>query len=237
MLAAFCQGDEMLEAVREQDRVAGPTDRSFERLLWRTSRPCSPTTTGTATASAFSPVASISASAAASAGTGPVRRARRRTPAGGRAWGAPPPGAPCGLDGLGSIVVAGARCALTSSAADFGLARATVGPDQVRFWPPSVASISYSALGRREVDRLVLLLRRARLDHRGVEVDLVAQAEQHRVARPDLGLFQWVRSRTALTVVLVVPSSLQICWSVSSGWWRSSQAIASGRSWRLDKGV
>jgi hypothetical protein len=37
VLAAFCQGEEMLEAVREQDRVAGPTDRNFERLLWRTS--------------------------------------------------------------------------------------------------------------------------------------------------------------------------------------------------------
>ena len=37
VLAAFCQGDEMLEAVREQERVAGPTDRNFERLLWRTS--------------------------------------------------------------------------------------------------------------------------------------------------------------------------------------------------------
>jgi hypothetical protein len=37
VLAAFCRGDETLEAVREQDRVAGPTDRNFERLLWRTS--------------------------------------------------------------------------------------------------------------------------------------------------------------------------------------------------------
>jgi hypothetical protein len=37
VLAAFCQGDEMLEGVREEDRVAGPTDRKFERLLWRTS--------------------------------------------------------------------------------------------------------------------------------------------------------------------------------------------------------
>ena len=50
-------------------------------------------------------------------------------------------------------------------------------------------------------------------------------------------LFQWVRSRTACTVALVVPSSLQICWSLTSGWLRSSQAIASGRSWRLLSGV
>lgn len=37
VLAAFCQGEEMLDAVREEARVAGPTDRAFERLLWRTS--------------------------------------------------------------------------------------------------------------------------------------------------------------------------------------------------------
>ena len=36
VLAAFCQGDRVLHAVREEDRVAGPTDRRFQRLLWRT---------------------------------------------------------------------------------------------------------------------------------------------------------------------------------------------------------
>ena len=36
VLAVFCQGDKALDAVREEDRVAGPTDRRFQRLLWRT---------------------------------------------------------------------------------------------------------------------------------------------------------------------------------------------------------
>ena len=36
VLAVFCQGDRALHAVREEDRVAGPTDRRFQRLLWRT---------------------------------------------------------------------------------------------------------------------------------------------------------------------------------------------------------
>jgi hypothetical protein len=36
VLAVFCQGDQALHAVREEDRVAGPADRRFERLLWRT---------------------------------------------------------------------------------------------------------------------------------------------------------------------------------------------------------
>jgi hypothetical protein len=36
VLAVFCQGDQVIDAVREQGRVAGPTDRSFQRLLWRT---------------------------------------------------------------------------------------------------------------------------------------------------------------------------------------------------------
>jgi hypothetical protein len=36
VLAVFCQGDEALDAVREEAPVAGPTDRRFERLLWRT---------------------------------------------------------------------------------------------------------------------------------------------------------------------------------------------------------
>ncbi len=38
VLAVFCQGDKALDMVREEDRVAGPTDRAFERLLWRTSQ-------------------------------------------------------------------------------------------------------------------------------------------------------------------------------------------------------
>ena len=37
VLAAFCHGDQALDVVRQEDRVAGPTDRAFERLLWRTS--------------------------------------------------------------------------------------------------------------------------------------------------------------------------------------------------------
>jgi hypothetical protein len=36
VLAVFCQGDQALDAVREEATVAGPTDRRFERLLWRT---------------------------------------------------------------------------------------------------------------------------------------------------------------------------------------------------------
>jgi hypothetical protein len=37
VLAAFCQGDQALDVVRQEGPVAGPTDRAFERLLWRTS--------------------------------------------------------------------------------------------------------------------------------------------------------------------------------------------------------
>lgn len=36
VLAVFCQGDQPVHAVREEAPVAGPTDRRFERLLWRT---------------------------------------------------------------------------------------------------------------------------------------------------------------------------------------------------------
>jgi hypothetical protein len=36
VLAVYCRGDKVINAVREDGRVAGPTDRSFERLLWRT---------------------------------------------------------------------------------------------------------------------------------------------------------------------------------------------------------
>ena len=36
VLAVFCQDDQALHAVREEDRVAGPGDRRFQRLLWRT---------------------------------------------------------------------------------------------------------------------------------------------------------------------------------------------------------
>jgi hypothetical protein len=36
VLAVFCQGDRAVHAVREAAAVAGPTDRRFERLLWRT---------------------------------------------------------------------------------------------------------------------------------------------------------------------------------------------------------
>lgn len=37
ILAAFCDGPEPLGSARSQGRVSGPTDRRFERLLWRTS--------------------------------------------------------------------------------------------------------------------------------------------------------------------------------------------------------
>jgi hypothetical protein len=37
VFAIFCQGDEPLDSAREEASVAGPTDRAFERLLWRTS--------------------------------------------------------------------------------------------------------------------------------------------------------------------------------------------------------
>ena len=37
VFAVFCQGDQPLDVAREEDRVAGPTDRTFQRLLWRTS--------------------------------------------------------------------------------------------------------------------------------------------------------------------------------------------------------
>jgi hypothetical protein len=37
VFAVFCQADQPLDAVSESGRVAGPTDRNFQRLLWRTS--------------------------------------------------------------------------------------------------------------------------------------------------------------------------------------------------------
>jgi hypothetical protein len=37
VLAAFCDGADALGSVEAQDTVAGPTDRRFQRLLWRTS--------------------------------------------------------------------------------------------------------------------------------------------------------------------------------------------------------
>ena len=36
VLAVFCEGDQVIDAVREEGPVAGPTDRNFQRLLWRT---------------------------------------------------------------------------------------------------------------------------------------------------------------------------------------------------------
>jgi hypothetical protein len=37
VLAAFCNGADSLGSVEAQDTVSGPTDRRFQRLLWRTS--------------------------------------------------------------------------------------------------------------------------------------------------------------------------------------------------------
>jgi hypothetical protein len=37
ILAAFCQGDHVLNAARTEAAVGGPTDQRFRRLLWRTS--------------------------------------------------------------------------------------------------------------------------------------------------------------------------------------------------------
>jgi hypothetical protein len=37
VLAAFCNGADSLGSVEAQDNVSGPTDRRFQRLLWRTS--------------------------------------------------------------------------------------------------------------------------------------------------------------------------------------------------------
>ena len=49
--------------------------------------------------------------------------------------------------------------------------------------------------------------------------------------------FQWVRSRIAWMVDLVVPTSRMIWASLSSGWLRTSQRMAFGRSWRRETGV
>jgi hypothetical protein len=38
IVAAFCQGDQVLEFVRAEEDVAGPTDQNFRRLLWRTAK-------------------------------------------------------------------------------------------------------------------------------------------------------------------------------------------------------
>ena len=37
ILAAFCRGEQVLNAARTEAVVGGPTDQSFRRLLWRTS--------------------------------------------------------------------------------------------------------------------------------------------------------------------------------------------------------
>ena len=52
-----------------------------------------------------------------------------------------------------------------------------------------------------------------------------------------LAEFQCWRLRMASMVDLVVPSSLEICASVTSGWFFTNQAMASGRSWRRETGV
>ena len=52
-----------------------------------------------------------------------------------------------------------------------------------------------------------------------------------------LAEFQWVRLRTLSIVALVVPSSLAIWASVTSGWLRTNHMMASGRSWRRETGV
>ena len=52
-----------------------------------------------------------------------------------------------------------------------------------------------------------------------------------------LAMFQWLRSRIDWIVGLVVPTSLAIWPSESSGWNLTSQAIAAGRSCRLESGV
>jgi hypothetical protein len=36
IVAALCQGDQVLEVTRTEEAVAGPTDQRFRRLLWRT---------------------------------------------------------------------------------------------------------------------------------------------------------------------------------------------------------
>lgn len=38
IVAAFCRGAQVLGAARTEDVAAGPTDQSFRRLLWRTSK-------------------------------------------------------------------------------------------------------------------------------------------------------------------------------------------------------
>ena len=52
-----------------------------------------------------------------------------------------------------------------------------------------------------------------------------------------LEMFQWLRLRIDWMVGFVVPTSLPITPSDSSGWNLTSHRIAAGRSWRLDKGV
>ena len=49
--------------------------------------------------------------------------------------------------------------------------------------------------------------------------------------------FQCLRSRICSMVDLVVPTRREICASLSSGWLRTSQRMALGRSWRLESGV
>ena len=65
VLAAFCDGAEPLGSVEAQDTVSGPTDRRFQRLLWRTASALFPDDYAETSASTCCPTASISASAAA----------------------------------------------------------------------------------------------------------------------------------------------------------------------------
>ena len=77
-----------------------------------------------------------------------------------------------------------------------------------------------------------------RLGDRGVELAL---AWSGRAVTGSLGvmlaMFQWLRSRIAAMVVRVVPISLLIWPSVTSGWFLMIQAMPSGLSWRLETGV
>ena len=76
-----------------------------------------------------------------------------------------------------------------------------------------------------------------RLGDGGIELALRGQAEGNRVLRGDVRHVPVRRSRIAAMVVRVVPMSLPIWPSVTSGWFLMIQAIPSGLSWRLETGV
>ena len=106
------------------------------------------------------------------------------------------------------------------------------------------------ALGAQLLDQRLAVALEARVGRRGARRPPWPPWRRPRraragVVRPSVtgslgvmfAMFQWLRSRIAAMVVRVVPISLLIWPSLTSGWFRMIQSMPSGLSWRLLTGV